>query len=143
MAKVQEALAVLKEARCRVEAEVVHLEVERTFLLLEIEAAKDEVSSLKSQANKDKEAMEEDYQKTLELIFAYGYECCMLKHNIYGDWIEVPNSMPDSSSPLPLEFFVDPRCPLAPVATEATIVKVDQSKAAKEPERSTLAGDQS
>ena len=55
------------------------------WLLLEPEASKDEVSSLYSHAGKDKEAMEEDYQKALELIFAYGYECCAFKHNICGD----------------------------------------------------------
>ena len=35
----------------------------------------DEVSSLHSQASKDKEVVEEDYQKALEVIFAYGYGC--------------------------------------------------------------------
>ena len=35
--------------------------------------AKDEVSTLHSKEGKDKEAMEEDYQKTMELIFTYGY----------------------------------------------------------------------
>ena len=42
------------------------LEVERISLLLEIKGAKDEVSSLHSQAGKDKEAMEEDYYKALK-----------------------------------------------------------------------------
>ena len=54
-------------------------------LLLEIGAEKDEVCSLQSQAGKDKEAMEEDYQKALEVIFAYGYEYCEFQHNICGD----------------------------------------------------------
>ena len=53
--------------------------------MLKLKAAKDEVSSFHSQVGKDKEAMEEDYQKTLELIFAYGYGCCMFKDNICGD----------------------------------------------------------
>ena len=52
--------------------------------------AKDEVSSLQSEAGKDKEAMEEEYQKALEVIFSYGYGCCVFKHNIYGDHPEVP-----------------------------------------------------
>ena len=47
----------------------------------------------------------------MEVIFAYGYECCVLKHNICGDHPEVPNGMLDSSVPLPLEFFANPRCP--------------------------------
>ena len=43
------------------------------------------MSSLHSLAGKDKEAMEEDYQKALKLIFAYGYGCCVFKHNICVD----------------------------------------------------------
>ena len=72
---------------------------------------KDEVSSLQSQAGKDKVAMEEDNQKDLELIFAYGYGCYMFKHNICGDQPEVPDDMPNSSDSLPPEFFMNPRCP--------------------------------
>ena len=98
------------------------------------------MSSLHSQAGKDKEAMEEDYQKALELIFAYGYECCVFKHNICGDQPKVPGGMPYSSDPLSLEFFVNLRCPLAPVAIEVTVAEVDQSEATKELEKSASAG---
>ena len=45
----------------KAEAKTVRLEVERTSLMLEIGATKDEVSSLHSQASKDKEAMGENY----------------------------------------------------------------------------------
>ena len=93
--------------------------------MLEIGAAKDEVSSLQSQAGNGKATLEEDYQKALDLIFAYGYKCYVFKHNIYGDHPEVPDGMPDSSNPLPSEFFVNPRCPLGLVATKATTAKVD------------------
>ena len=61
LARVQDALVVAEEARHKAEAKVARLEVERTSLVLEIGATKDEVSSLQSQADKDKEAMEEDY----------------------------------------------------------------------------------
>ena len=74
--------------------------------------SKDEVSSLQSQVGKDKEVMEEDYHKALELIFSYGYGCCVFKHNICGDQLEVLDGMPDSFDPLPPEFFMNPRCPL-------------------------------
>ena len=111
--------------------------------MLEIKAAKDEVSSLQSQVDKDKEAMEEDFQKALELIFSYGYGCYKFKHNICGDQLEVLDGTLESSDPLPLEFFVDPKVPPAPVATEATTAEVDQSEATKEPERSASVGDQS
>ena len=76
--------------------------------------AKDEVSSLQSQSSKDKEAMKEEYQKAMEVIFAYGYMCCVFKHNFCGDRLEVLKGMPDSADPLPLEFFVNPRWPPYP-----------------------------
>ena len=61
LSRVQNALAAAEEARWKDEVEVAHLEVERPLLLLEIWTTKDEVSSLYSQAGKDKEVMEEDY----------------------------------------------------------------------------------
>ena len=51
----------MKEARWKAEAETARLEVERTSLLLEIEATKDDVSSLHFQVSNDKEVMEEEY----------------------------------------------------------------------------------
>ena len=60
---------------------------------------------------KDMEAMVEDYQKAMKPIFAYGYGCCVFKHNICGDQQEVMDGMPASSNPLPLEFFTNPGCP--------------------------------
>ena len=68
LAKVQDALVVMeeakvvaKEAKREAKAEVGLLDVEQTSLLLEIGVAKDKISSLHSQAGRDKEAMEEDY----------------------------------------------------------------------------------
>ena len=136
-------MAAAEEAKRKVEAETAWLEVERTSLLSEIGAAKDEVCSLKSQAGKDKEAMEEDYQKALEVIFAYGYRCCVFKNNICGDHPEVLNGMLDTFVPLPLEFFVHPRCPPVLKTTEYTPVGAHPSEAAKEPEENVSAGDQS
>ena len=88
---------------------------------------KDEISSLHSQASKDKEAMEEDYQKALEVIFAYNYKCYAFKHNICGDQLEVPDGMPNSSDQLPLEFFMSPKCPPIIEATEDTAVEARPS----------------
>ena len=144
LARVQVALAVVEEARQKAEAKAARLEVERTSLLLEIKAAKDKMSSLHSQAGKDKEAMDKDYQKALELIFTFGYRCCMLKHYICGDQPKVPDGMPDSFDPLPLEFFMNPRCPPVQAPTEATATKAEQSKTtkkAKDPKMSAPAED--
>ena len=54
-------------------------------LLLELEASRDKLYAFHSQAGKEKEAMVEDYQKALEQIFVYGYECYVFKHVICGD----------------------------------------------------------
>ena len=82
---VEEAKTIVEEARHKANAEAACLEVDRTSFMLELGTAKDEVSSLQSQVSKDKEAMEEEYQKALEVIFAYSYGCCVFKHNICED----------------------------------------------------------
>ena len=142
LARDQEAQAIAEEARLKVEAKTFCLVIEWTSLLLELEAAKDEVSSIHSQVGKDKEAMEEDYRKALELIFVNGYGCCVFKHNICGYQPEVPNGMPDSSDPFPPELFAN-RVPLAPKAIEVMTAEVDQSEAIKESEKSASTGNQS
>ena len=65
LTRARDALVAMEEEGYRLEVEVARLAIERTSLLLELEASKDEVSSLHSQAGKDKEALEEDYQKSL------------------------------------------------------------------------------
>ena len=85
--------------------------LERTSLLLDLEASRDEVFDLHSQTGKDKEAMVEDYQKALEQIFPYDYKYCVFKHGICGDRPRIPDDMPDSANPLPLEFFANLGCP--------------------------------
>ena len=145
LARVQEALVAAEEGKCKAEVEVetARLEVERTSLLLELGATKDEVSSLHSQAGRDKEAMEEEYQKGLEAILSYGYECCVFKHNICGDHPKVLEGMPDSTDPLPPEFFVNPGCPPVHATTEATTTEAPLSETAKEPMEVAAAEDQS
>ena len=77
--------------------------------------------------------MGEEYQKAVEVIFAYGYGCYVFKHNICEDCPEVLEGMPDSADPLPPEFFVNPGCPLIKMATKATTTGAPPSKTAKEP----------
>ena len=71
--------------------------------------------------------MEEDYHKAPKVIFAYGYGCCMFKHNICGSQLEVLNNMPDSSDPLPPEFFTNPKCLPVSTVTEAAVVKANET----------------
>ena len=47
------------------------------------------------------------------MIFAYGYACCVFKHNISGDHPKVPEGMPNYLDPLPPEFFLNLGCPLS------------------------------
>ena len=95
----------------RLETKLALVEAERASLLLELEASKGEVSSFYARADKDMEDMVKDYQGSLKLIFAYGYGCCTFKNNICGDRPGIPDYMPDSTNPLPPEFFINPRCP--------------------------------
>ena len=87
--------------------------------------------------------MEEEYQKALEVIFSYGYECCVFKHNKCGDHPEVPEGTLDSVDSLPPEFFVNPGCPPVQVAVEATTIEVPLNKEAKEPVKIAAAEDHS
>ena len=147
LARVQEALAAAEEGRRKAEVEAeagdVCFEVKQTSLLLELGATKDKVSSLHSQAGRDKEAIEEEYQKALEVIFGYGYGCRVFKHNICGDHPEVPDGMPDSGDPLPPEFFVNPGCPLIQATAKAITTEAPPSETAKEPMETTAIEDQS
>ena len=61
LARMQDALAAAEEDGRGLEAEVARLTIEWTSLLLKVQTSKDEVSSLHSQAGKDKEIMVEDY----------------------------------------------------------------------------------
>ena len=76
--------------------------------------------------------MKEEYPKALEVIFAYGYECCIFKHNICGDRPKVPEEMPNSADQVPPEFFVNLWCLPVQAVAEATTTEVPVNKAAKE-----------
>ena len=69
------------------------------------------------------------------MIFNYGYDCYAVAHNICGSELEVPNGMPDTSKPLSLEFFINPRCPLGVVPVEAASIDVRPSEVINAPER--------
>ena len=117
----------MEKARRKVEVETARFEVE---LLLEIGATKDEVCSLQPHVSKDKEAIEEDYQKAMEVIFVYGYGCCTFKHSIYGDLSEVPDSMPRLFRPVaPPKFFMNPKCLPVLAAIKDTTAETHLSEA--------------
>ena len=67
----------------------------------------------------------------------------MFKHNICGDHLEVPEGMLDSADPLPLEFFVNPKCPSVQAVAEAITTEAPTSEMAKECMEVAVAKDQS
>ena len=74
---------------------------------------------------RDKEAMEEEYQKALEVVFAYRY----------GLHPEVPKGMLDSVDfvdPLPPKFFVNPGCPLVQAVVKSIATKAPPREMTKE-----------
>ena len=69
----------------------------------------------------------------MEVIFAYGYLCCVFKHNICGDHPEVPEGMPNFANLLPPEFFVNPDCPPVQEVAEAIAIEAPPSETPKDP----------
>ena len=139
LARVQNALAVIEEARRKVEDEAIHMAVEQVSLLLELETNKDEMSALQAQALKEKKALDEAYEKGFDVIFNYGYGCCAFAHNIYGSQPLVPDGMPNTSKPLSPEFFINPGCPPSAVPAEVATIDVLSSEAMIAPEREVSA----
>ena len=117
--RAQQALAFPGEAWQKAEEEVSHLTDERVSLLVELGDSKDELSALRVEVSKEKKALEAEYDVGFEVIFNYGYGCCAFTHNICGSKPRIPVGMPDTSTPLTPEFFVNPRCPPGAVPGEA------------------------
>ena len=83
--------------------------------------------------------MEEAYEEGFDVFLNYGYGCCALEHNICGSQPVVPDGMLDTSKPLSLEFFINPRFPSGAVPTEATTSDVRLSETMITLEREAVA----
>ena len=109
----RQALAAAKEACRRAEEENSRLTDERLSLLMELGAIKEDFAAFRAKSSTEKSAMEAEFDASSDVIFDYGYDCCAFMHDIHGSKPMIPVGMPDTSTPLPPEFFVNPRCPLA------------------------------
>ena len=58
--------------------------------------------------------MEAEFDARGDMMFNYGYGCCVFKHNICGSKPQILDGMPNPSVPLTPEFFANPRCPPPP-----------------------------
>ena len=86
--------------------------------------------------------MVKDYQKALGHIFTYGYGCYAFKHGIRDDRPRIPDGMPDSADPLPLEFFANLGCPPTPTTDEAKVVEVHPFETTKDSVEGAIAEEQ-
>ena len=68
------------------------------------------------------------------MIFNYGYGCAFA-HNICGSQPVVTDWMPNTSKPLPLNLFINPRCLSGVVPAEATTSDVRPGEEMIMPER--------
>ena len=108
---VQQALAAFGEAWWKAKEEANRLTDEQFSLLLELGASKDELSAFWAEAFKENKALEEEFDADFDVIFNYGHGCCAFAHNICGSKPGILDGLPDTSKPLPPEFFIYSRCP--------------------------------
>ena len=64
------------------------------------------------------------------MIFKYSYSCCAFEHDVHGSKPKIPPGMPDTSTPLTPEFFVNPRCPSGSSFAMFTVEPIETAKEA-------------
>ena len=107
---VRQASAAAKEAFRKAEEENGHLTDERLSLLMELGATKENFVAFLEKSSTEKSALEAEFDASGDVIFNYGYCCCAFAHDISGSKPMIPTGMPNTSTPLTPEFFVNPRC---------------------------------
>ena len=108
---VQQALATTREAFRKAEEEICRLTDKRLSLIMKLGAGKEELTAFQVKTTTERKAMEEEFDASSNVIFNYGYGCCTFVHDICGSKSMISAGMPDTSEPLPPEFFINPRCP--------------------------------
>ena len=107
----QKALVAAEEARQKADEENGRLTDERLSLLMELEATRDDFMAFREKTSTEKTSMEAEFDASSDVIFNYDYGCCAFAHNICGSEPLIPVGMPDTSTPLTPEYFLNPRCP--------------------------------
>ena len=85
--------------------------------------------------------MDKDCQRALEPSFTYGYGCCVFKHNIYRDQLEVLDCMPDSPNFHSPECLASLRCPPVSASSEDAAIEVHYREVVEESGRGAPLGD--
>ena len=103
----QQALAAAKEACWKAEEEICWLTDERLSLIMEVGAGKEELAAFQAKETTEREAIEAEFDASIDVIFNYGSNCCAFAHDICGSKPMIHVGMPNTSKPMPLEFFVN------------------------------------
>ena len=77
---------------------------------MELGAIKNNFAAFREKSSAERSALEAEFDASSDVIFNYGYGCCAYAHDICGCKPRIPPRMPDTSTLLTLEFFVNPRC---------------------------------
>ena len=104
-------MVVAEKARRKAEEENGRLIDERLSLPMELGATKDDIAAFWEKTSIEKTTMEAEFDASSDVIFNYDYGYCAFAHNICESEPLIPAGMPDTSTPLTPEFFVNPRCP--------------------------------
>ena len=108
---IQQALAAAKEAYRKVEEEICRITNDRLSLIMEVGVGKEELSTFPTKETAQREVMKAEFDASSDVIFNYGYGCCDFVHDICGSKPMILAGMPNTTELLPLEFFINPRCP--------------------------------
>ena len=100
-----------EEARQNAEEENGHLTDELLSLLVELGATKDDFAAFRERTSVEKTTIEAEFDASSDVIFNYGYGCYAFAHNICASEHLIPVGMPNTSTPLTPEYFMNPRCP--------------------------------
>ena len=75
---------------------------------MEVGATKDDFVAFWENIFAERSVLEVEFDSSSDVIFNYDYGCCALAHDIRGSKPKIPPRMPDTSTPLTPEFFVNP-----------------------------------
>ena len=78
---------------------------------MEIGAIKKDFAAFREKSSAEKSTLEAEFDASSDVIFDYGYGCYAFAHNIRGSKPMIPIGMPDTSTPLPPEFFYESLMP--------------------------------
>ena len=130
------------EACRKAEEENDRLTDKRLALIMEPGTINDDFAAFREKVVTDRETMEAEFDASGDMLFNYGYGCCVFTHNIRGNKPQIQDGMSDPSVPLTLEFFANPQCPPSTSATAPALDLVVVSMEDRSENSPTAAGEE-